>query len=376
MPTFRTRIRLQRKSVTSGSGNPYWYLLHDRNDDSRDRIQGFAKAAYEFTPYLSAFVRVGTDVVNEKIESVSQYGHWFYPGGRLNFSKTRTSESNIDALIMFSKDLTSKVKLDVNAGVNHMYQTFEAQSVFGEMFKIPTKPTLESAANNIPSYTPMREKIINSVYGSALVSYDGFLFLEATARNDWSSSLAPGYWSYFYPSVSGSVLLSELIDFAPMDYGKVRVSWAKVGSDTDPYQLENAFNMASADGSYLGLTILTRPSTRYNPLLKPEQTSSIEVGGEFRFFMNKLFADISYYDIKSYNLIMNVPIPAATGYTQEHTNVGEIRNSGFEVLLGGVPVRKSDFSWEISMNMSKNNNELVELLIGRLDVYELQKNEL
>jgi hypothetical protein len=122
--------------------------------------------------------------------------------------------------------------------------------------------------------------------------------------------------------------------------------------------------MSSASDSYLGLTILTRPSTRYNPLLKPEQTSSIEFGGEFRFFKNRLFTDLSFYDIKSFNLIMNVPIPAATGYSNEHTNVGELHNSGFEILLGGIPVMSNGFTWEVSMNMSKNNNKLVELIEG------------
>jgi TonB-linked SusC/RagA family outer membrane protein len=356
------------KAVTNGSGNPYWSLLHDRNDDSRDRIQGFAKATYQFTDYLSAFVRIGTDVINEKLESVNQVGHWYFPSGRLNFSRSRITETNLDALLIFNKDLTAKITLDANVGVNHMYHTYERQGVYGENFKIPTKPTLESASNTIPSYTPMNEKIINSVYGSAVLSYDNFFFLEATARNDWSSALAPGYWSYFYPSVSGSVLLSELIDLPVMDYAKLRVSWAKVGSDTDPYQLQNAFNMSSAADSYLGLTILTRPSVRYNPHLKPEQTSSIEFGGEFRFFKNRLFTDISYYNIKSYNLIMNVPIPASTGYTSEHTNVGELRNKGFEILLGGIPVISKDFSWEVSMNMSTNKNELVELIEG-LDSY-------
>lgn len=361
---FQNPADYKVRSVTNGSGNPYWYLLHDRNDDSRDRIQGFAKATYKFTDYLSAYVRIGTDIINEKIESVSQYGHWYFPTGRLNFGKTRSTETNMDALLMFNKPLTSKLTLDANVGVNHMYTTWERQSVYAENFKIPTKPTLESAATSIPSYDPMSEKIINSVYGSAVLSYDNFLFLDLTARNDWSSALAPGYWSYFYPSISGSVLISELIDLPAMDFGKLRVSWAKVGSDTSPYQLENAFNMASADGSYLGLTILTRPSVRYNPLLKPEQTSSIEFGGEFRFFNDRLFADISYYNIKSYNLIMNVPLPAATGYSSEHTNVGELRNSGVEILLGGIPVKTTDFSWEVSMNMSTNKNKLIELIEG------------
>ena len=353
------------RTYANGSvGNPYWFQLHDINDDSRTRFQGFAKANYTFNSELSAFVRVGTDMVSEKIETVKQVGHWFYPGGRLNNSMTKLSETNIDALIMYKKSINDKISLDVNAGANHMYSTYEGMSVFAENFKIPTKPTLESAAKNSPSYTPLREKIINSVYGNAQISFNQFIYLEGSVRNDWSSTLPETNWSYFYPSASASFLLNEIIDWQTMNYGKVRLGWAKVGNDTDPYQLQNSYNLSSASDSYLGLTILTRPSVRNNPDLKPEQVSSIEIGGEFRFFNNRLYTDLSFYDRKSDNLIMNVPIPASTGYSFEHTNVGEMQNTGFEMLLGGLPIDKKDFKWDVALNFSTNKNKLNSLIEG------------
>ncbi len=353
------------RSFTSGTyGNPYWYQLHDINDDSRSRIQGYVKAAYDFTDWLSAFVRIGTDAVSEKVETVNQYGHWYYGQGRMNNSMAKTSETNLDALLMFRKEISSSIKVDANVGANHMYQTYEGMSVYAEKFKIPTKPSLASAATNLPSYTPLEEKIINSVYGSAQLSYGDFLFLEGSARNDWSSTLPKTNWSYFYPSVSLSLLLNELVDVNGVDFAKLRVNWAKVGSDTEPYQLQNAFNLSSAGDSYLGLTILTRPSTRRNPNLKPEQTSSLEFGGEFRFLKNRVYADLSYYNIRSMNLIMDIPIPASTGYSYERTNVGEMTNKGFEILLGGMPVQTSKFTWDISLNMSTNKNKLVKLIEG------------
>src|SRR5690606_3153662 len=110
--------------------------------------------------------------------------------------------------------------------------------------------------------------------------------------------------------------------------------------------------------------ILTRPSTRRNPNLKPEQTSSLEFGGEFRFLKNRVYADLSYYNIRSMNLIMDIPIPASTGYSYERTNVGEMTNKGFEILLGGMPVQTSKFTWDISLNMSTNKNKLVKLIEG------------
>ena len=368
---FQNPADYKVKSYTNGSvGNPYWFAYHDKNIDSRTRFQGFAKATYTFTSELMAFIRVGTDMVNEKIETVNQYGHWFYPSGYLSYSMDKTSETNIDALIMYKKKINDKINFDVNAGVNHMYNTYEQMKVAAENFKIPTSPTLQSAAKNSPEYTPLKEKIINSVYGSAIFSYNQFLYLEGSMRNDWSSTLPQSNWSYFYPSASASLLLNELIDFKAMNYAKVRVGWAKVGNDTDPYQLQNAFDLSSASDSYLGLTVLTRPSTRNNVNLLPEEVTSTELGGEFRFFNNRLYADFSYYDRKSKNLIMEVPIPASTGYSMEHTNVGEMQNKGFEIMVGFVPVDKPDFKWDVSVNFSTNKNKLNKLIEG-VDQYVL-----
>jgi TonB-linked SusC/RagA family outer membrane protein len=368
---FQNLADYKVKSYANGAvGNPYWFMLHDKNLDSRSRIQGFAKATYTFSEDLSAFVRVGTDMANEKIENIRQYGHWFYGGGRLNNSMEKTSETNADALLMYKKILSDKISVDINAGANHMYSTYEGMSIFAENFKIPTKPTLESASNNSPGYTPLREKIINSVYGSAQISYNQVLYLEGSARNDWSSTLPETNWSYFYPSASASILINELIGWDVMNYGKFRLGWAKVGNDTNPYQLQNSFNLSSASDSYLGLTVLTRPSTRNNPDLKPEQVSSFEIGGEFRFMDNRLYTDISYYDRKSKNLIMDIPIPPSTGYSLEHTNVGEMQNTGFEMMLGFVPISKTDLKWDVSFNFSTNKNKLNKLIEG-VDRYVL-----
>jgi outer membrane receptor protein involved in Fe transport len=197
-----------------------------------------------------------------------------------------------------------------------------------------------------------------------VLSYGDFIYLEGSARNDWSSTLPPDNWSYFYPSVGLSVLLDQLLNIDAINLAKLRVNWAKVGNDTDPYQLQNAFNLSSAGDSYLGLTILTRPSTRKNPNLKPEQTSSLEIGGEFRLFNNRAYADLSFYSIVSKDLIMDVPIPASTGYSYERTNVGEMTNKGFEILIGGIPVQTNKFSWDVSLNLSTNKNELVSLIEG------------
>ena len=353
------------KTYTNGSvGNPYWAMLHDVNNDARTRFQGFAKANYTFSDNLSAFVRVGSDMINEKIESVHQFGHWFYGGGNLRNSMEKISETNVDGLIMYKKTVNDKISFDINAGANHMYSTYERMSISAENFKIPTKPTVASASITSPDYTPSREKIINSVYGNAQFSYDQLIYLEASLRNDWSSTLPESNWSYFYPSASVAFMFDKIVNWQAMNYGKVRLGWAKVGNDTNPYQLANAYNLSSASDSYLGLTILTRPSVRNNINLLPEQVTSTEIGGEFRFLNNRLYTDLSYYDRTSKNLIMDVPIPPSTGYSLEHTNVGEMQNKGFEMMIGYIPVSKDNFKWDISLNFSTNKNKLNSLIEG------------
>jgi len=350
-------------SISYGSlgANPYWMVEHDVNDETRDRFLGFAKATYEVTDWLSVFARVGTDVTHVKTEQVWQYGHHYYSTGRLNFANNKYTETNADFLFMVNKDINDDFNFSLNAGGNHSYRTYEGSSIYGENFKIPTRATVANTITQTPSYTPMEEHIINSLYAQASLSYKNMLYLDVTGRNDWSSTLAKGNNSYFYPSVTASVLANEVfhMDESLFNLLKVRGSWANVGNDTDPYQLYQYYTVAS-DG-YLGLTQLSRPSVKFNEDLKPENIASVEFGVEGSMLNNRLFFDFSYYSIKTTDQIYDVPVPAATGYSYFRENIGEITNKGVELLVGGIPVKTGDFSWEISANFSKNKNELVEL---------------
>ena len=348
-------------SWSSSSGNPYWILYNDKRYDTRNRFQGFAKVQYDFTDWLSAFVRVGTDRVSQRIETVDNYGHWFYATGRFNYSDRTVTETNADFLFMFNKDLGSDINLSVNFGGNMRYNTYIYQSVYGEDFKIPTKATTGSANILKPYYRPLQEKKVNSLYGNASISYKNMIYLDVSGRNDWSSTLPKDNWSYFYPSVSLSLLLDQMIPFFGdhFDLFKIRGSWAQVGNDTSPYQLEDSYTLQQE--GYLGLTTLSRPSVKMNPNLKPETTSSTEAGFEFSMFNHRLFGNLSYYKINSKDLIMDVPVPSSTGYNAFRENVGLMINEGAEFLVGGAPVVSNDFRWEVSFNFSKNNNRLVEL---------------
>ena len=348
-------------SYSTLGANPYWMLEHDRNYNRRERILGFAKATYEFADWLKAFARIGTDVTSVKSENVNRPGHHFYNSGRLSFNNSRSTETNADFLLMFNKDVTSDLNISVNAGGNHSYRTGESIGINGSDFKIPTRATVANLVVQNQSYGPLNEKIINSLYGQISFAYRNFVYLDVTGRNDWSSTLADGNRSYFYPSVTGSLLANELFDPEGDIFNllKVRASWANVGNDTGPYQLYPYYNLAS-DG-YLGLTQLSRPGVKFNPDLKPENIASLEFGLEGSLLNNRLFFDFSVYNITTTDQIYDVPVPASTGYSTFRENIGEMTNNGVEFLFGGIPVQTGDFSWQLSVNFSQNKNELVEL---------------
>ncbi len=362
------------RTYTNGSnGNPYWVQYHDVNEDARHRFIGFAKVNYKFTKWLSGFVRIGTDYLNQNINTIYQYGHWYFSTGQFNYKKFSTSETNADFLLIFNKELGKKFHLSANAGGNLRTSTYSYMGIYGYDFKIPTKPTVAGAKTLKPSYQPREIKKVNSLYGSASLSYNHFIYLDLTGRNDWSSTLPKNNWSYFYPSVSLSVLLNKFIDPDAkfLDLLKLRASWAQVGGDTGPYQLGITYDLQQ--NGYLGLTTLTRPNVRMNPDLRPEQTNSTEFGLNFKLYKGKIYGNMSYYNIISKDLIMDVPVSASTGYSFFRSNVGEMTNTGVEFLLGGFPFSKGNFTWEISANFAHNKNKLVSLIKG-VDNYIFSTN--
>jgi len=349
---------------TSSGGNPYWMLFNDSNSDRRSRISGFAKLQYDFNDWLSAFVRVGTDAITQDTEMVYSVGRHFFTAGEVNYSQNKRTETNYDFLLMFNKDLTDKFNLNANLGANGLRFSTIRSSTQGKNIKIPGRPFLDNTEELFASQSPLIKKHVNSVYGALSFAYDDMIYLDLTGRNDWSSALAAENRSYFYSSASLSLLLNEAFDMGPnVNLFKLRGSVASVGNDTDPYQLVNLFRI-SANG-FLNNVTVTRESTLFSESLRPEDVKSTEFGFEFRAFNNRLYADFSYYDISSKDLIFNVPLDPGSGYSAFRTNVGEITNKGFEVLLGGTPVQTQNFTWETSVNISKNENKLINLVDGQ-----------
>ena len=347
------------------TGNPYWMLLNDEENERRNRFIGFSKIDYKFNDWLSAFIRIGADITSVRTRSVEKPGHHFYASGRMSVGELTFSELNTDFLVTANKDLSDKFNIVANIGGNLSKRTSEGLSNSGESFKIPTKFFLSNLnVLNAPVETPLSIKKVNSLYGALSTSYDDFLYLDVSIRNDWSSTLSEDNRSYMYNSASVSALVHRFIDPNQefFNFIKLRASIAEVGNDTDPYQLTQTFSVPGQ--GYLGLTTLGSPSVRLNPDLKPETVSSTEFGVELSMLNNKLSLDLSIYDMTTKDLIYNVPVPAATGYSFFKQNIGEVQNKGVEVNLGANLVDNEKFSWNTSLFYSKNENKIIELTEG------------
>jgi TonB-dependent SusC/RagA subfamily outer membrane receptor len=300
---------------TSSGGNPYWMLFENHNEDSRNRFSGFAKLQYEFSDYLTAFIRIGTDNLNSRHSGWTAFGNHFFSSGRLNYGWHETSESNYDFLLMFNKDLDDRFNLSVNAGGNAMHAKRMVGHMNGEDFQIPGKYFLANTDGQkiTASNSDLIEKKIHSVYGQASISFDKMVYLDVTGRNDWSSTLPSENRSYFYHSESLSLLIHKLFNFGDSDinFAKLRASISEVGKDTDAQQIVNLFNIAGQ--GYLGNIQVNRSSVKFSESLRPEQVTSSEFGLELKAFQNRLYADFAVYKIKTEDLIFDVPVDPGTG---------------------------------------------------------------
>lgn len=353
--------------------NPYFTLNENLNPVDRNRIFGNIRANYQFTDWLSAFVRTGTDYYTNKNSSRTAFGDIDGPYGSYSETSLSFSEVNTDFLVSINKNFSEDVGFSLNLGGNRMDQTTSQITGNADELAVPDVYTLNNSRVPLRTTSAYRKKRINSLYFSGQISYLNSLFLDFTGRNDWSSTLPDGNNSYFYPSVSVSAVLSDLLGMQSetLSFAKVRAGWAKVGSDTDPYKLVNYMSFGDSWNAATKLPNQFVPNELPNNELNPQFTSSIEIGAEVRFLSNRIGLDVTYYDAKTTDQIISIPVSAASGYLTKNINAGEITNKGIEVALTGTPVRSaSGFQWDITVNFARNVNR-VESLAPGVDSYVL-----
>lgn len=351
--------------------NPYWDLYKNENKSVKDVFRFTAKAIYNIDKHLKIQGTLGTDINNMNFDDFIARSTPGVLPGKLTNSIFNNRTLNAEILALYNNNWGS---FDLNATLG------------GNIFKVDNKTTVITATDqqmdgvvSIINYAEQNvqpstyKKQINSLYASASLGYRSTYYLEGTVRGDRSSTLPSSNNTYIYPSVSGSIVFTNFIKNSNIknvfSFGKVRASWAKVGSDTDPYQL--ALNYATGKYSYPGFTIgMINNYTQPNSDLKPTMTSSYELGAELKFFNGRLGIDLTYYNQTSKDQIISLASSASSGYQSRLINAGKIQNKGIELAINGRVLQIKDFAWDAGFNFSKNSNKVLELVEG-MDFFQL-----
>lgn len=348
--------------------NPWWYAKYSTNQDVRNRFLMNTSLAYDFTDWLSAEIRIGSDMYFTETESR------FYAGNKIAGSYTgsysvgesRFYENNFSFLLKAQKDhLFGDLGASATFGGNLMDRENRGLSSSQGTLQIPNLFDVNNGANKPDVGESYSHRKMNSLYGSAQINYGGWVFLDATLRNDWTSTLSPKNRSYLYPSVSLSWVITDMLakyGETPgwLTFAKLRGSYAEVGNDMDPYQLYNVYTMGTDN---FGNPVVHSQSTLYNDDVRNELIKSWEAGLDLRFFDSRLGLDISWYKTNATNQLINLPI-SSIAYSSKKINAGNIQNSGWEVVLNAEPVRNRDFNWRSTLNFSTNKNKILDLADG------------
>jgi len=340
--------------------NPFWTLNKNTNSRARNRIFGNISAQYDLTNFLNVKASVGTDLFTEERMERRAMGSNDWPQGRFSAYSNFRNEMNANILVSFNKDLSEDINLSASAGANLMRYYGRSQSTHVAELIVPDLYAVSNANVTPTTGLNFNRKEIQSVYATASFGYQRWLYLDLTARNDWSSTLPLDNNSYFYPSIATGIIFTEALglqsDF--ISYGKVRGGWAQVGKDTGAYQLAGTYGSANP---FFGNPSLNYTNTIPPLALRPETTTSLEFGTDLKFFQNRIGLDFSWYKSNTTDQIMNISVSDATGFSGKTINAGNVQNTGIELLLTARPVESSSFSWDITLNYADNQSKVLEL---------------
>ncbi|RAJ08920.1 TonB-linked SusC/RagA family outer membrane protein [Chitinophaga skermanii] len=347
------------------ASNPYFVVNKFQNRDTRNRFINQASIAYKIQDNLVLKGRVGQDYANTKYVGIIPTNTGFLPGGGYQSRRIVFSETNAELTLNYNTKLSRDFSLSAMAGGNQARFKTDGIQLDGQDF---TEPFFYSERNiKTATYVPLYSKSgINSLFSNVDIDYKSYLFLTLTARNDWFSTLSPKNNSILYPSIGSSFIFSEAFNMPKwLTYGKVRTSWAQVGGATPtPYALGLTYTMLQGS-SHLDQPLQTITQSQVpNSNLKPLTSTTYEAGFELKLFNNRFGIDATYYDRRTTNDIVQATISNGSGYLTALVNIGRMSNKGVELLLTGTPVKKRDFTWDVSYNMAYNRNRVEKLSDG------------
>lgn len=358
------REGLEVRNVSSNHDNPYFLAYEVNNSFDRNRLYGNVVANWQILPSLNIMARYTLDRSNEKRETKMAPGYSKETNnGAYGVVNSSRLERNIDILGTYTKDWTD-FNLSVSAGGNVLYAKSDnisnssksgAGLIVANVFNVKN---ISSSALDYSSY--LAQKAINSVYALANLGWKEILYLDLTARNDWSSTLPAENRSYFYPSASLSFMVNEIFDMGTnVNMLKLRGGWAQVGNDTNPYNLQSVYGNSGQWGNAI---MFNKPGTILSSNLRPEQATSLEFGADVKMFNNRLRFEGTYYTVDNRDQILrNIPVAGSSGYSRIQLNAGLLQSKGIELLIGGTPITTNDFRWDLNLNFTTNRTKILEL---------------
>lgn len=370
--------------------NPYALTMDENgNRMDRNRLIGQVSASFRFTDYLHLTGRAGVDWFNDQIKNFNTLPDPTSSASQYVNNSLTNKEFNADLILYFDKTF-GNFSINANAGASVMNRRNDGLAGYSGLFATPGVIGLANGLTQTVSEA-YAKKEIQSLFFSASFGYRSFAYLDITGRNDWSSTLPKTNRSYFYPSVSASVILSEALKLSAwVTYWKVRGSWAQVGNDTDPYKLAELYYLwtsgdkLDASGDKVNPAIIKEYKSKVKALadLKPEKTNSAEIGTEAHFLDNRLSVDFTYYTTSTTNQILSVNMPGSSGYISKSINAGKIKSHGVELMLAATPVKIQDWQWDVSLNWGLNRTrcetldpEISRFSLGGIRVGEVVVNE-
>jgi len=355
--------------------NPYWARDYNRNQDVRDRYLLNGSLKYQVNDWLNAEIKAGADKFSTTTEGKLYGGSPSNPGGMYSLGKQTFTETNFSFLLSGQKDnLIDRLGGNFTVGGNLMSQQNSGLNGNSGQLNVPNLFSLNNGINNPTVEQLFNQRRINSLYGTVGVNWDGYLFVDGTFRNDWSSTLSMANRSFFYPSLNVSLVVTEMLSklgtTVPewITYAKVRGSAASVGNDLPAYQLYNTYNIGKDPN---GGTTGSRNEILFDPNVRNELIKSYEAGAELRLFANRVGLDFAIYKSNATNQLLNLPMDPLSGYRFMKINSGDIQNTGIELTLDGKILQsETGVNWNMGVNFSRNKNTVVSIKDG-LDLYRL-----
>jgi len=355
---------IAQRKYKDKQNNPFYLVYENPTGFKRDRVVSKFQLDYEVSKEFSITGRYSRDSYEEIMEAKKAWNNFEALNGAYSLSTNYRKESNMDLILNYKKNFGKDWNLNAFAGVNRLEQYTRGLSNSATALVVPGVYNISNGAPGAVAYSSsLARKKLYGVYGSASVGFKDMVYLDLTARNDWTSTLPIGNNSYFYPSASLSVLVSEMVELPRwFTFAKVRAGYAQVGNDVAPYSFSRVFSTSpvdwgSAKSMYMG-GVLT------NPNLKPEISTSKEIGIDVKFLQNRVGLEATYYEKGNKNQVLSILTPIESGASNKQINAGLVESKGFELGLSVTPIKKENFSWDMNFTLSRNRTYITRLAEG------------